>query len=848
MNSKSSETAEIDQIIDLFGSGNLAQLVTCSWIKEAQAATFSGYPAGLNTTLSEIIEKNYPNGLFKHQVEAIQAVQAGKNVLITTGTSSGKSLCYQLPLLNAAIRDSSATALLLFPTKALAEDQLKKLVEMVGLLENVGSLNVPAGTYDGDTPQGKRIAIRNKYRILLTNPDMLHIGILPHHTHWERFLKNLKFVVIDEVHTYRGVFGSHFANVLRRLKRILNFYGSHPCFILTSATISNATEFATKLTGEPFEIFATDTSYQESRRYFFVNPPVVDESLGLRKGLVDQTIEIASYALSHQVQSILFSRTRKTVEVTLKRLRETFGRSDKELHGYRSGYLPRERRLIENGLRSGKIRSVISTSALEMGIDMGKVDLTLLMGYPGSIASFYQQSGRAGRRDRNSASILIASASPMDQYVIRHCDFVSKGSPEHALIDPDNPLILLEHLKCAAFELPFSSQEIYGDLSGEDLIGYLKALVLLKHLLERNNFFYWIAEDYPSAKISLRNISGNPITLRLRAGLESQLIGEVDFQSALRMAHPGAVYMHDGNQYYVDELDLKDHIAWLSTHNEPYFTEHRSDMKISVEQIIHKDKKANLIKSLGEIVVTENVTGFKRVDWDTLMTLGVFDLEGLPENALHTKGIWLTIPEDAVDALRKENKWLNDKNNYGSQWQDIRVSILQRDAYRCQACGIHLPEAQLHVHHKIPFRTFGDIRTANHPSNLITLCPSCHRRAEQNVRVRSGLSGVTYLMANLTPLTLLCDHRDIGSFSEAESEITGGRPVIALYDQFPGGIGLSAKLYEVIEDVLKQSLEVIDQCGCEDGCPSCVGPAGENGLGGKEFAREILKTILTTNE
>jgi DEAD/DEAH box helicase domain-containing protein len=733
---------------------------------------------------------------------------------------------------------------MLFPTKALAEDQLIKLQELIGSLEHVEPLEVSTATYDGDTPKGKRIAIRNLGRILLTNPDMLHIGILPHHTHWERFLRNLKFVVIDEVHTYRGVFGSHFANVLRRLKRILNFYDSHPYFILTSATISNAMEFAAKLTGETFEFFDADTSYQENRQYFFINPPVVDESLGIRKGLVDQTLEIASHVFSHEVQSILFSRTRKTVEITLRRLREAFGHADTELHGYRSGYLSRERRTIEEGLRSGKIRSVISTNALEMGIDMGKVDLTLLMGYPGSVSSFYQQSGRAGRRDRNSVSILVASASPMDQYVIRHCDFVSKGSPEHALIDPNNPLILLEHLKCASFELSFSSHENFGNLPGEDLLGYLNALVQLKRLVERNQKFYWIADDYPSANISLRNITGNPVSLRLREGLGSQLIGEVDFQSALRMAHPGAVYMHDGNQYFVDELNLEDNIVWLSPHNESYFTEHRSDMKITVEQIIHEEEKANLIKSFGEIVVTESIKGFKRVDWDTLMTLGVFDLEGFPENALHTKGIWLTIPESAVDVLRKENKWQNDKNDYGSQWQDIRVSILQRDDQRCQVCGIHLPETQLHVHHKIPFRTFGDLDTANHPSNLVTLCPVCHRRAEQNVRVRSGLSGVAYLVANLAPLTLLCDHRDIGSFSEAESEMTEGRPVIAIYDQFPGGIGLSAKLYENIEDVLKQSLEMIDQCGCEDGCPSCVGPAGENGLGGKEFAKEILKLML----
>lgn len=844
MNLKSNETAEIDQIVNLFKYGDLSQIVTCSWTKESRAATFCGYPDGLDPALTNMIKKNYPKGIFKHQFEAIQAIQAGKNVLITTGTSSGKSLCYQIPILNTAIRDPFATGLLLFPTKALAEDQLKKLLEMIGSIELDGSLEVPAATYDGDTPQVKRIAIRNLGRILLSNPDMLHTGILPHHTHWERFFRNLKNIVIDEVHSYRGVFGSHFANVLRRLKRVLNFYDSHPTLILTSATISNANEFAAKLTGEPFEILETDTSYQESRQYIFVNPPVVDESLGLRKGLVDQTLEIASHVFSHEVQSILFSRTRKNVEITLRRLREAFGNVETELHGYRSGYLPSERRTIEEGLRSGRIRSVISTSALEMGIDMGKVDLTLLMGYPGSISSFYQQSGRAGRRNRNSVSILVASASPMDQYVIRHCDFLSKGSPEHALIDPNNPLILLEHLKCAAFELPFSSQEIYGDLSGEELVGYLNALVQLKRLVERNQNFYWIADDYPSAGISLRNLSGNPISLRLRDNSGSYLIGEVDFLSALRMAHPGAVYMHDGNQYIVDELNLDDQIAWLSSHNESYYTEYRSDMKITVEQIIHEDQKATLIKSFGEIVVTESVKGFKRVDWDSLMILGIFDLEGLPENALHTKGIWLTIPEGAVNALRKENKWLNDQNDYGSQWQNIRITIMQRDNHRCHVCGIRLPEKQLHVHHKIPFRTFGDPRTANHPSNLVTLCPACHRRVEQNVRVRSGLSGVAYLVANLAPLTLLCDHRDIGSFSEAESEMTEGRPVFAIYDQFPGGIGLSAKLYENIEDVLKQSLEVIDQCGCEDGCPSCVGPAGENGFGGKESAKEILNLML----
>ena len=841
MNTKTSQTAGINQVAKFL---NNSGLVTCTWTKPAQDPVFGGYPVGLKNPLNQLLETSFPQGLYKHQVEAINAVLSGENVLITTGTSSGKSLCYQIPCLNFALVDSLATALLLFPTKALAFDQLKKIKSLISSVSLDGDKNVSLATYDGDTPRGERTTIRNSARILLSNPDMLHIGFLPQHTNWERFFGNLKFVVIDEVHTYRGVFGSHFANVLRRLKRVLKFYDSRPQYILTSATISDAEVFASNLTGETYHQISNDTSFQESRQYFFINPPVVDESLGLRRGLIDQTLEIARFISLSNVQSILFSRTRKTVEITLKRLREIFGSGDQLTRGYRSGYLPSERREIEQGLRTGEIRSVVSTSALEMGIDMGKVDLTLLMGYPGSISSFFQQSGRAGRRDRNSILVMIASASPMDQYVIRHCDFIAQGHPEHALIDPDNPLILLGHLKCAAFEIPVNSNEQYGDLSEEDFIAFLKAMVALKHLVERNNTFYWIAEDYPSSNISLRNISGNPVALRVRNGLKSQMIGEVDFQSAQRFVHPGAVYLHDGSQYLVEELDLESNIAWLSPHSGTFFTEHRSETSITIENVILEKNDTNLCKSFGELLVSEKVKGFKRIDWETLLTLGDYELVGLPQNDLHTKGIWLTIPDHVVKSLRKEGKWQTDQNDYGPKWPAIRDFVLQRDRYVCQVCGVKFPSAQLHVHHKIPFRTFDDMDLANQSANLVTLCPNCHRKVEQNVRVRSGLSSLGYLIANLVPLRLLCDSRDIGYFCETESEISDRKPVIAIYDQFPGGIGLSAKLYEIIDIVLSQCLEVIEQCGCDEGCPSCVGPAGENGLGGKFYAREILKAIL----
>jgi len=841
MNTKTSKTAAIDQVAAFLEKSGL---VTCTWTKSAQAPVFCDYPFGLEKPLNQLLEVSFPKGLFKHQVEAINAVLSGENVLITTGTSSGKSLCYQVPCLNTALADPLSTSLLLFPTKALAFDQLKKL-HSLSSSESLGEYkNIPLATYDGDTPHGNRIAIRNSARILLSNTDMLHIGLLPQHTNWERFFCHLKYIVIDEVHTYRGVFGSHFANVLRRLKRILRFYGSKPQYILTSATISNASDFSSNLTGEAFAQFSSDTSYQESRKYFFINPPVVDESLGLRKGLIDQTLEIERFIASSNVQSIIFSRTRKTVEITLKRLREIFSSESQESHGYRSGYLPGERRKIEQGLRSGVIRSVVSTNALEMGIDMGKVDLTLLMGYPGSISSFYQQSGRAGRRDKTSISVMIASASPIDQYVISHCDFIERGQPEHALIDPNNPLILLEHLKCAAFELPITSDEQYGNLPKQDFLEFLRAMVALKHIIERNKTFYWIAEDYPSSQISLRNILGNPVTLRVRNGLKSHLIGEVDFQSAQRFVHPGAIYLHDGSQYLVEELDLESNTAWLSPHDGTFFTEHRSETSITVENIILEKEGSNLCKSFGDLLVTEKVKGYKRIEWETLLPLGEYVLEGLPQNNLRTKGIWLTIPDHIVELLRKSGNWRNDQNDYGPKWQEIRNSVLQRDRNCCQVCGMHLPSPQMHVHHKIPFRTFSDVNMANLPENLVSLCPGCHRKVEQNVRVRSGLSGLGYLIANLAPLKLLCDARDISYFCDPESDMAGKKPVITIYDQFPGGIGLSAKLYEVIDETLSQCLQVINQCVCEDGCPSCVGPAGENGLGGKDYAREILNNLL----
>ena len=425
-------------------TGQFSDDVVAHWVQESHDASYKPLPSDLHAYLKDYLTDQWPTGLFAHQVDSWEQIKAGCNLVISTGTSSGKSLCFYLPVLDEIIRKNNSTTLMLFPTKALSSDQFLKLS---GILDHINLHNknektLSIGVFDGDTNSANRSAIRNTVNVLITNPDMLHLGILPHHTSWEKFLRNLKYIVIDEVHLYRGVFGSHFANVIRRLKRILQFYGSFPQFILTSATISNPKEFSERLIEEKFVVIETDASPKEERHYYFFNPPVLDLELGLRKGMIDQSVEIAEILVRNNIQSIFFSRTRKTVELALKRFADTSDTVNSEVHGYRAGYLPRERRKIEAGLRQGVIKAVISTNALEMGIDMGKVDAVIMMGYPGSISSFYQQSGRAGRRNQTSTAVLIASSSPLDQYIIRHAEYVRGGNPESALIDPDNPLIL----------------------------------------------------------------------------------------------------------------------------------------------------------------------------------------------------------------------------------------------------------------------------------------------------------------------------------------------------------------------------------------------------------------------
>ncbi len=840
----------IRNLIGLFRDGPYKELVTSYWEKPEKEPDLVEFPENLPPILAEYLRAGGLKRLYRHQALGFQMADAGKNVVVSTGTSSGKTLCYSLPIFTTILTQPASTALLIFPTKALTEDQYKKIEDFSQYIRGeMKSDNSPikAGIYDGDTSSANRIAIRKSSNIVLTNPDMIHLGILPHHTAWSQFLAKLRFVVLDEVHIYRGVFGSHVANVIRRLKRVLKFYGASPQFILSSATIQNAGEFAEKLIEEPFNVISQDGSYQPHRTYFFLNPPVVNEDLGLRRGLIDQSLEIEREALTRGIQSLVFARSRRAVEIALRRLRDNFTSEDTPaVQGYRSGFLPAERRAIESGLRNGAVNAVISTNAMELGIDMGGVDAVILMGYPGNIASFLQQSGRAGRRQRPSMSMLIASSAPVDQYIIRHPDFVQGKNPEKALLDPDNPLLLLNHLRCALFELPFEFGEAFGKLDWLQVKMYLDILKSLSQAVEREHHYMWMSDEYPANLISLRNIGGQAFQLRL-LGTDgpSALIGEVDYASAPKIVHPQAVYFHNGESYLVRSLNYEKSLVELEAFRGEYFTEPRVNTQVEIIESMREDFRASYGKLLAEITVTEEVIGYKKIDWQTHEILNQCELE-LPKNELRTVGLCLKLSVDTVNALRSDANWTNDPNQYGREWPKIRQRILERDQYRCQICGSNSNTALLHVHHKIPFRNFLNNEEANRADNLITLCPNCHKLAEQNVRIRSGLGGFSYLFAQIAPLYLICDQFDIGDFIDPQSKFNDGLPMLVIYDRFPGGIGLAAELYNSAEEVMRNCREVIENCACKDGCPACVGPAGENGVGGKDAALQIILKLLDT--
>lgn len=806
----------------------------------ARQAECAPFPDELHPALVAAVEKLGIEALYSHQAETWEHVQDRQHVAIVTDTASGKTLAYNLPVLDSLLRAPAGRALYLYPTKALAQDQLAALGALTARLEDVAS--IVSGTYDGDTPDNARVAIRNRAQVMISNPDMLHIGILPHHTKWAEFFENLCFVIIDEMHTYRGIFGSHVANVIRRLKRIAAFYGARPQFVLTSATIGNPGQLAEALIEEPVSLVTGDGSARGPRHFLIYNPPLVDPDLGLRASMVGESVRLAEDLLSYDLQSIIFGRTRRTVEVMLKYLDPLPSPSNRAIRAYRSGYLPEHRREIERGLRDGDVRAVVATTALELGIDIGAMAATVLAGYPGTIAGTWQQAGRAGRSQADSLAVLVTSASPLDQFLARHPEYFFESNPEHALINPDHLLILLKHLQCAAFELPFKAGERFGNADPatvESLLDHLGDAGILHPSKEQ---FFWMGDRYPSADISLRSASANQVTLYDdQAGFT---FGEVDRESAPWMVHPGAIYLHEGKMYRVDDLDLAGNNASLRPVEVDYYTRPRREAEVQLLQLWQAEAARGGAKACGELSVVSQVSGYEKIRWENGEKLGFEELD-LPPSELLTAGYWLSLDDQTVEAIRAEGLWRNDPNDYGPSWSRQRDAARRRDGYRCQVCGQPEGEKAHHVHHKVPLRAFETPAEANRLSNLVTLCPACHRRAESAVRIRSGLAGLGYALHHLAPLLLMCDRRDLGVHTDPQSPLADGKPTVAIYETIPTGIGFSQRLYQNHQTLLGRADERVRTCDCADGCPSCVGPGGEEGSGGKAETLAILEAMAS---
>lgn len=814
-------------------------------------ARFAEFPEGLNPRLIAALRLSGTSPLYTHQATGVSAALEGENVVVVTGTASGKTLCYNLPVLNTLLADSEARAIYLFPTKALAQDQAAALN---AFLKDLGAVDqVAVRTYDGDTPQARRRQVRGTARILITNPDMLHTGILPHHPRWADLFQNLRWVVIDELHAYRGVFGSNVANLLRRLRRLCRFHGSDPRFVLASATIANPKELAERLIEQPVRLVPPDLdgSPRAEKHVVIYNPPVIDETVGIRRAYTLEATRIAEGFLKHDVQTVVFARARLTTEVLLGYVRdsiERLGGDPSSIRGYRGGYLPLERREIERGLREGSVRGVVATNALELGVDIGQLGAAVIAGYPGTIASMWQQAGRPGRRSEVSAAVLVASAAPLDQFVATHPRYLFERSPEMGLINPDNLAILLRHLRCACFELPFEDGEAFGAFG--DVGQMLEYLAEEGDLHRSNGVYRWVADTYPAESVSLRASTDDTVVIQDVSQGRPIVIGEVDRSAAPIMIHEGAVYTHEGKTHLVEILDWDNALAEVRVAEVDYYTDASESIDLEILEVYDAVETRPARKAHGWAKVTGQATSFRKVKRYTHETLGYGPID-LPAREYETSAYWLWIGLEMASRLEEEGI-LVAPANYGPSWSQARKSALVRDGRRCRQCGAEEREGRSHeVHHVRPFHEFGFVpgvnrndRLANAIDNLITLCPTCHHRAEAARGTRTALAGLTYALRNIAPLFLMCDPRDLGSVTEVRSKHSKS-PTITLYDRLPEGLGLSERLYELHEELLEGARDMVSACVCPDGCPACVGPVGLGGQSVKALTLRLLEALLS---
>lgn len=810
----------VDAVVeDWLASRTVKPCLTADETMPPRPSRMAAFPPGMPTPLAFALRGRGVTELYEHQARAFIAAREERTraVVVATPTASGKSYCFHLPVLTSMLEDRDARALYLYPTKALARDQEASVRQLM----QASGIETGAVVYDGDTPGDARRAIRERTGIVLTNPDMLHAGILPHHTAWARTFQNLRYIVVDELHTYKGVFGSHVANVLRRLLRIAKFHGSTPKLIGATATIGNPSEHAARIFGiregnegsaSPQELvtITENGAPQGERRVFMFNPPVVNSELGIRASYVKQAVMLAADLVRAHVPTIVFGQSRNNVEIMLRYLRDRVGGDvdPSRIMGYRGGYLPEQRREIERKLRDGEVLCVIATNALELGIDIGGLDAVVCAGYPGSVAATWQRFGRAGRRGDRSICVLVTSSAPLDQFLAREPEYLLGAPVEEARIDPQNPEILIQHLKCGAFELPFRRGEPYGTLSEEDTSAALEFLVQHKVLHETNATFHWAADAYPANNVSLRSVGWDNVVII--DAEHDKTIAEIDWRGAHTMVHEQAIYQHDGECWQVEKFDYENHKAFVRKVKPDYWTDAMTYTTVSVleqfEVAPESETDVAFPTGWGEVSVVEKVVGYKKIKFHTHENAGYGDVR-LPEMQMHTTAFWLTVPE-AV----------------------------------CQT----LPQGR--------------------------------------AAAIDGLRGAGIALETVATLLLMCDPRDLGCTlgdtagdGTVEDErpdsafvprkVRGGpqpgySPTLFLYEHTPGGIGLASRIFEERLTLLERALRLIHGCRCEAGCPACTGPGAaplpqasdvpvDRTLGSpsrKRIAIEILRRAIHAHE
>ncbi len=725
----------------------------------ARDASFAELPPWIDRRIVAGLAARGIDRLYTHQADAIETVRAGDDVVVVTPTASGKTLCYAIPTLQAIAEDPAARALWLFPTKALGQDQVAEFSE----LSAAAGLAVSTATYDGDTPAPIRSAIRSAGQVVVTNPDMLHAAILPHHTKWFQLFEQLRVIVIDELHSYRGVFGSHVANVLRRLLRLCAHYGSHPVIVCCSATIGNPAELAAMLTGRPTR--ARRPQRGPGRRA--TRDPRRPAAAG-RGDRRSRIVDHARPALGHAVPPggppdgrlrAVADPGRVAPHGDLREaLREDRGPRTR-IRGYRGGYLPTERRAIERGLRDGEVLGVVSTNALELGVDIGRLDVAILAGYPGSVAATWQQMGRAGRRSGTSVAVLVASSAPVDQYVIHHPEYLLDRSPEEARADPDNLHILLAHLRAAAFELPFEPGEVFGPGPADDLLAFLAEEDHVRQAGDGR--WYWSSENFPASAVSLRTAAPENVVIIDTTPDRPRVIGEVDLFAAPALVHEDAIYLHESAQFHVDRLDWDERKAYVRRVDVDHYTQADAAVTLKPLDVFASAPAPGGARVHGEVMVASLATIYKKLKFVTNENIGWGRIH-LPEIELQTTAYWLT-----AGAL-------------GGRWsrRDLDIALL----------------------------------------------------------------GAGRAIQTVASVLLMVDPRDLGLVSQVRSPHHEA-PTIYLYESVPGGVGLSARLFERHAELIAGAAGLIAACSCESGCPACTGPRLEPGIDARALAGALLDEL-----